>query len=184
MNFLKKEKSPKKLQWSLVAYTPHLPSLTCVTQHVQTRRAPHPNVLRKKTSHVEEFSRETFREKLCKKDILREGHFARDFEREESDSSISYVRTSGHWFKSPNPYIQSSCIDRFESFDLVNFLESIDSKVDSSRDTLSSKEIFFKILFSRVHAWVRAHKSLTPLDSDYVRTSDGQKKHRSVRHVL
>ena len=99
-------------------------------------------------THGGKVSRENVREKLCKKEILREGHFARDFEREESDSSIAYVR-----FKSPNPCIQSSSIDRFESFDLVNFLESIDSiiQIDSSRYALRKKSIskFFFLVYMR-----------------------------------
>ena len=88
-----------------------------------------PHVLCKKTSHVEDFLRNTFCKKICKKDILQEGHFAQDFEKEESDSSISYVCIV---------CIQSSSIDQFESFDLVNFLESIDSiiQIDSSRYSL------------------------------------------------
>ena len=99
-------------------------------------------------THGGKFSRENFREKLCKKEILREGQFARDFEREESDSSIAYLR-----FKSPNLCIQSSSIDRFESFDLVNFLESIDSiiQIDSSRYALRKKSIskFFFLVYMR-----------------------------------
>ena len=100
MNFWKKKKSPKKLQWSLVAYTPPLPSLACDTPHVQNRRTPAPpNVIQEKDFtrgglFARDFSRETFRERLCRfyeKDILRDRDFARDFAREHSDPSRTYV---------------------------------------------------------------------------------------------
>ena len=149
-----------------------------------SKPAPAPQmyyVLRKKTSHVEEFSRENFCEKLCNQEISWEGRFAQDFEREESDSSISYV--SGNWFKSPEC---QSAFNHHQSIDSSHSIKSIrvirSNRFESIR---SSKEIFFKILFTCTCVCARAQISHTFRFEvrTYVRTSHGQKK-TSVRHVL
>ena len=102
------------------------------------------------------FARNFAIRRFREKDVLRE------ILREESDSSISYV--SGNWFKSPKC---QSAFNHHQSIDLSHLILSIFLNLlirlsKSIRVDTLLKEIFFKILFSCVHAWVRAHNSLTP----------------------
>ena len=72
-----------------MTYTPPLPSLTCDTPHVQNHRtSPQCTTVKKLHANGGIFARD-----FARQVILREAHFARDFAREDSDPSPTYVLT-------------------------------------------------------------------------------------------
>ena len=148
-----------------------LPSLTWVTTCPKTSTVPpayygeRMRFRKKKISQEEDFSRRRFLEKK----ILRE----------ESNSSCMYVRCTSSFDRFIRSYQLTGIDWLIQSVESINRFESIDwKKIFKILSLLESRLYIFVVYGTCVHA----HKSLSPVNYEYVqRTDENTKQSGNVR---